>query len=554
LPADKSCIKNCREDASIVKVFDPGRAGFHRCPIVQRNNANNVEVPPGADIAGVYRLLFPRTAEAPRVTSESMRFTIKYKLFLTLLVATLFVVGTLVFLARWSFERGFLDYVNRVEQEVHSNLVANLAGAYREHGSWDFLRQDPRRFREIHRASVAVARAAMEDPGQSRAGTVAREPPPKAGGSSRWQRHGPPFPRHRRGRVCLLDEKREAVTSCRAPVNDMRLTPIRIDDDSVGYLAVAPRKTLSADQERRFSEKQQRFLLLLGLCIALVSVLVSFPVSRQLVKPVKKLAEATRKLSAGQYQTRIPVQSSDELGDLSRDFNSLALALENSEKARQQWIADISHELRTPLSVLRGEIEALQDGLRDMSVERLQSLHRQVMNLNRLVDDLYELSMSDIGALNYHKQATDAIALLRQSLDSLHDDFDAKQITVTISDNERTVTLFADGERLQQLFSNLLTNALRYTDTGGEVRVSVAVDGGALRVTVEDSEPGVAEEDIPRLFERLYRVEDSRNRETGGTGLGLAICRNIVDAHGGSIRAARSGLGGLKITVELPTG
>ena len=481
-----------------------------------------------------------------------MRFTIKYKLFLTLLLATVVVVAAMVFLIKWSFERGFLEYVNKIEQEVHKNLVTNLADAYRENGSWEFLRENPRQWWKITRSSMPIPETIE---GQKGPHPETRPHKRKDGGgfeiSKRRHRH-PPFGKHMRGTVCLLDGNKEAVTYCRSRVDELQLREIVVDEQIVGYLAISPRKKLSEEHEIHFSEKQHRFLLFLGLCIALISVLVAFPVSRQLVKPIKVLAQATRKLAAGQYQTRIEVDSSDELGDLSRDFNSLAVALDSNEQARQQWIADISHELRTPLSVLRGEIEALQDGLREVTSDRLDSLHNQVMNLNRLVDDLYELSMSDIGALNYQKETIDVVAVLERTIESQGDEYRARQIKIGFHRNGKAGEIFADAERLQQLFSNLLTNSLRYTNAGGELRISLQTLEKTVLITMEDSAPGVAESDLPRLFERLYRVDNSRSRETGGTGLGLAICKNIVDAHEGSISAESSSLGGLKITIELP--
>lgn len=349
-----------------------------------------------------------------------------------------------------------------------------------------------------------------------------------------------------------MDENKKAVTHCRSAGEELQLRAIVVDGRTVGYLGILPRKKLSEAHDLHFSESQHRFLLSLGLCIALISVVVALPVSRQLVKPIKALAEATKKLTAGQYKSRIQVDSSDELGDLSRDFNSLAMTLENNEQTRQQWIADISHELRTPLSVLRGEIEAMQDGVREFNIDRLESLHNQVMNLNRLVNDLYELSMSDIGALNYQKNSIDLAEVLKQTIESQRNEFDDKKITVHFDHDDKATKIFADAERLQQLFSNLLTNALRYTNIGGKLKIKLEESDKSLCITLEDSAPGVAESDLPRLFERLYRVDASRNRETGGTGLGLAICKNIVDAHEGIISAETSPLGGLKISIELP--
>ena len=480
-----------------------------------------------------------------------MRFTIKYKLFLTLLLATFAVVAAMLFFVKISFERGFLEYVNRVEQEVHDNLVETLASAYQQNGNWDFIQANPRMLKDLHRQSMIETQMSRNDVDEALLpppGPRGERPPRPRGHRKSHHRFGPP---RKRG-VCLLDQDQQALTPCRRPEGEMQLREIQVDGKSIGYLASLPRKKLSDEHDLHFSEQHQQFLLLLGLAIALISIIVAFPISRLLVKPIKELAEATRKLAAGDYQARISVNASDELGDLSRDFNSLARTLEGNEIARQQWIADISHELRTPLSVLRGEIEALQDGVREVSEDRLASLHQQVMNLNRLVNDLYELSMSDIGALNYEKDHIDIIAVLSASIDSMRGEFEQKQIELSFQHDEATMELFADTERLRQLFSNLMTNSLRYTDAGGSLKVTANKYDKNIVITMEDSAPGVSSDDLPRLFERLYRVDSSRNRASGGTGLGLAICKNIVDAHEGVLSAESSSMGGLKLTMNFP--
>jgi two-component system, OmpR family, sensor histidine kinase BaeS len=482
-----------------------------------------------------------------------MRFTIKYKLFLTLLLATIVVVASMVSLTKWSFERGFLEYVNTVEREVHANLVNNLAEAYKENGSWDFIRDNPRQWKEIRRSSFPNRDTSDTQENSHSPRTVPDRRARDAFETRSERRHGPPpFGKRRRGRECVLDKDKNDVTFCWRRDGEMQFKEILVDGKTVGYLGTLPRRKLSDRRDLYFSQQHTRFLLLVGLGIALISILVALPVSRQLVKPINLLADATRKLASGEYQTRITVDSSDELGDLSRDFNSLAMTLENNEKARQQWIADISHELRTPLSVLRGEIEALQDGVREVTPARLDALHNEVMNLNRLVNDLYELTMSDIGALSYQKQPTDVAAVLKRVFETFRDELDNKQIAVEFKWDRNARQLSADADRLQQLFSNLLSNALRYTDAGGQFQLTLDEVENSIVITMDDSAPGVSDADLPHLFERLYRVEASRNRETGGTGLGLAICKNIVEAHAGTISAEPSSLGGLKITIVLP--
>jgi two-component system sensor histidine kinase BaeS len=231
----------------------------------------------------------------------------------------------------------------------------------------------------------------------------------------------------------------------------------------------------------------------------------------------------------------------------------LAERLQQNEASRKQWIADIAHELRTPLAILRGEIEALQDGINQPDASTLASLHQEVSHLQRLVSDLYDLSMSDSGALSYRKESLDLIAVLQETLALHSTSLDEQQLSVDVKGlNQQPVLIQGDSQRLQQLFKNLLENSLRYTDKPGQLHISTQLKAGWVDILFEDSSPGVPEDALPRLFERLYRVESSRNRATGGAGIGLSICRNIVEAHGGSISAAHSALGGLEIRVHLP--
>ena len=241
------------------------------------------------------------------------------------------------------------------------------------------------------------------------------------------------------------------------------------------------------------------------------------------------------------------------MGDLSQHFNLLATTLEKNEKSRRQWIADISHELRTPLSILRAEIESLIDGVREVDSDRLQDLHKEILSLNRLIDDLHELSLSDIGALNYEKDSQDVIKILHYSISTLQSEFNSKSIAVDTTEiSKDPIKLFCDAQRIQQLFINILNNSLSYTDSGGRLKIKTTTDKTQIIIDMCDSAPGVPNSELSRLFERLYRAESSRNRKSGGTGLGLSICKNIVEAHGGQIIAKTSSLGGICISITFP--
>ena len=285
----------------------------------------------------------------------------------------------------------------------------------------------------------------------------------------------------------------------------------------------------------------------------LLSALVSLLLARRLLRPIRRITAGAKALGAGRYTTRIPADRGDELGRLAQDFNHLAAALERNEQARRQWVADISHELRTPLAVLRGEIEALLDGVRQASEDRLKSLHGEVLDLGKLVDDLYELALSDLGALDYRREPLDLAEVIEETVEGFQRRFGAKGLAL-VNRVQGPLPLTGDDRRLRQLFTNLLENSQRYTDPGGRLVISVAVVDGWYRLLLEDTSPAVPDQALGRLFERLYRVDKSRSRNLGGAGLGLAICRNIVTAHGGRIEAAHSSLGGLALTVRLPAG
>jgi len=261
-----------------------------------------------------------------------------------------------------------------------------------------------------------------------------------------------------------------------------------------------------------------------------------------------------RQTAVGDRMLRIWATPVEGLGGVAVAIED-ATELQRLGRARRDFIANISHELRTPLSVLRGEIEAFQDGVREPTPEAIAALHAEVMKLGRLVDDLYELSLSDLGALTYRRAETDLAGLLRQVVDAYRNDLAGRGIRVEEDvPADRPFPAFADPDRLNQLFSNLLENSLKYTEEGGRLKVRIARGNGKAVVDLEDSGPGVPEAELARLFDRLYRVEGSRSRATGGAGLGLAICRNIVEAHGGTIAAFPSSMGGLGVRVELPLG
>jgi two-component system sensor histidine kinase BaeS len=312
-----------------------------------------------------------------------------------------------------------------------------------------------------------------------------------------------------------------------------------------------PAERLTRDADINFERQQSRTSWMIVAFTALLAAAVTWLLSRGMLAPVKRLVNGTHQLAAGDFSTRVEVDSQDELGKLAQDFNQLAMTLEKNEQMRRAFMADISHELRTPLAVLRGELEAMQDGVRKMTLGSLESLQSEVSILTKLVDDLHQLSLSDAGALAYRKVDTDVVHLVQLAEAGSRDRFHSKQLTLT-SKLPESAQVFGDPQRLSQLFNNLMENSLRYTDPNGGLEILGEIRDKLLILTFQDSAPGISDEQLIRIFERFYRTEGSRNRASGGSGLGLAICQNIVEAHGGQISASHSPAGGVRITVVLP--
>ncbi|WP_129775961.1 ATP-binding protein [Peristeroidobacter soli] len=453
-----------------------------------------------------------------------MKWSISTKLFLVLVAISIVAVAAMGLSARISFTRGFIGYLNDQSTAYVESVIPRLAEAYQAEGGWDFL----------HRNNRAWFRLL----------------------DTRGRRDGPPqfsevdFTATQL-RLTLLDADEDVVIGNREFSRDTPRRPIEVDGKTVGWLVLVPFQQATAAADVRFQKRQLTQNWLIGLGTVLLAALAAWWLSRLLVTPLTRIAKATHNLASGDYSVRIPVASKDEIGGLSEDFNRLAQALAHNEQLRRSFMADVSHELRTPLSVLKGELEAIEDGVRTMTPATLASLQSEVATLSKLVSDLYDLSLSDIGALSYRMADVDIGDVLHSTLGVFQQRLAERGLKVeTRIDSPAVVN--GDEGRLQQLFTNLLENCARYTQSDGTVRVACRNTNDDVLIEIEDSGPGVAADILPRIFQRFVRAEASRNRSHGGAGLGLAICANIVQAHGGTITASAAPLGGLLISIRLP--
>ena len=310
----------------------------------------------------------------------------------------------------------------------------------------------------------------------------------------------------------------------------------------------------------------QRWALPLGLgLLVLVAALVVLGIFglRRVFNPLDDLLEAAGRVAEGDYAARVPEQGSAEVRSLVRAFNNMAARLYQADEKRRNLLADVTHELRTPLTVLQGNLEGMLDGIYPADEASLRSLLDETKILARLIEDLRTVGLAESGALKLKKEPTDLSMLLRDILVSFQPQADAAGVVLICEplpewisqprsggrplDGEGCLLLEIDPVRMRQVLSNLVSNALRYSPVGGQVRVRYGVIGAQTVLEVSDAGPGIAAQDLPYVFERFYKSTDS-----GGMGLGLAIARHLVSAHAGTIEAQSAEGQGTTIRIVLP--
>jgi two-component system sensor histidine kinase BaeS len=465
------------------------------------------------------------------------RFGITAKLFIAVLFTNVVTAVAVGFGVRAAFDTGFESYIREREEQRLGRLAEVFANAYRQAGNWEFLRGNDEAWLQLNHV-VRPSPREME-----RGFTAPPGGNPLARPANQTMRPPPSL---------VLDNDLRVVAGSASPQQDMKRRPIVVDGRQVGWLAAPVRHTPFDVADRRFQSEQWKASSLVALMAITLATIVAWLLARALLAPVKRIATATRRLADGDYATRVTSSSGDELGHLVDDFNRLGNALEKNESLRRHFMADVSHELRTPIAILKGELEAIEDGVRTADPETIKSLQAEVARLGKLVDDIHELALADVGGLAFRFEDVKLEPLVVEVVDASRSATESRGLRVEISAPAEEIRVRGDPQRLQQLFTNLLANSVRYTHPGGRLRVSLRRSENRAVVDWEDSEPGVPEEALPRLFDRFFRVEHSRSREGGGSGLGLAICKSIVDAHGGAIVARASSLGGVLVQVQLP--
>ncbi len=444
--------------------------------------------------------------------------SITVKLLLAFLAMSMLSVVLIVLSASWLTEREFRSYLFT---QNRNNLITELTDYYSKNGTWYGVD------------------AALQAPGQA--------PPPRLfSGGGRF--------------FSLVDGSNHVVLAGIGDnVGDLlpesvihNGNPIKVNGVVVGTVVTRQPSINVNPAETDFLNHVLQVTTLSAIGVIVVGLLLAFLLSRTLTRPIRELTTATHAISEGQLKQEVPVRSRDELGELAASFNRMNFALVRSTELRRQMTADIAHELRTPVSVIMGHAEAVHDGVLAPSLESFEIIRDEVERLDGLIEDLRTLSRADAGELPIEFQPVSPENLL-QKVQAMHKQSAArKNITIDLQMAPTLPEISADPNRMVQVVSNLVDNALLYTPEGGRVLISAKVVAKNLEMRVQDSGPGIAENELDLVFERFYRSDPSRQRNAGGSGLGLAIAKSIVEKHNGRIWAESNPGDGTTIVILLP--
>lgn len=494
---------------------------------------------------------------------------LSYKIFGSFLAAIILSLLLMVSILRIHASISFSEFINARLMEKTDGLKEKLLADYKRSNGWDHLRSDPQAFRALVESTMDAEKGFHDKPEPFH--DPYHQPP---SGPDVSPRHAPPpgFSEHSGGRkkmmpppmmgprdfidrISLFDENKAPLSGISKDPGKNTLGELTVNGKIIGYIGIDKHEPFMGPREAGFLKQQFKAFYFIGFGVLVLSALVSFILSRHLLSPVRELIKGTHDVASFKFDTRISIKTNDELGRLASDFNSMAMTLEKYETLRKQWISDISHELRTPLSVLQGEVEALEDGVRVLNRDALSSLHGEISHLINIVNDLHDLSLSDSGTLYFKMEPVNPVGILVETLRGFEIPFEKQNITLVQHLNIKSSPLMTgDKDRLMQMYSNILENSLKYMTRPGVLTVSQVLRHDRIVLSFEDTGPGVPEDAFPRLFDRFYRQDGSRSRKKGGSGLGLSICKNIAETMGGRItaRPSKRGGGGLGIDIELP--
>lgn len=465
----------------------------------------------------------------------SYKLKLIHKFFFAFCITSFVAVCIMLALIMQNLSSGFHDFIKEAESSYIEQVSLKLSEHYQANGSWQLLKEDEKNWRRL----VGTRKGSEEN-------KLLSLPTDTTGMSQLLQTQR---------RLSLYDVNKEVVVG--KPRMDERVATqhIMLEGEVIGWLSYVPSQLADQSPANAFLAEQYQSYIAITFAVIALAFVTAWLVSRHLVAPIFRVNQGTTQLIQGNLSTRVASSSSDELGVLTDNINVLAETLEKNKTERSKWMSDVAHELKTPLTVVRGQLNAIQDGIFKADEKRLQVMIDQIDGMSHLVGDIYQLSMTDIGGLSYQKTAFNLVELLKDILLGFKVKTDELRLNLDYESLYRkenvTCIVIADRERLTQLFTNILENSCRYTDAMGGIALSLHKNNN-IEVVIEDTSPSIPTQHLTQVFERFYRVEQSRSREHGGSGIGLALCKQIIEAHQGTICAKKSKLGGVKMVITLP--
>lgn len=355
----------------------------------------------------------------------------------------------------------------------------------------------------------------------------------------------------------IFDSAGELQGTFHPPGHITKGAPVMHGGTVAGYLFIGTMiEPVLNPVDREFLSAVNKAVLFTALGIVVLAVFSGSLLVLQITSPVKRLSSASSRVAAGDFSVRVDPAGKDEIGNLTRQFNRMAESLQRAEASRKRMIADSAHELRTPVSLIQGKLEMVLDGVYTADREHLADIFAETKVLSRLIDELQDLADADAGVLSLRKEVFGISELIGRAVSMYGPKIEAAGILLEVDGKSEERLFYGDPQKMYQVLSNLLSNALRHTPAGGTIRVVWGTEEQKeernMRISVYNSGPRIPEDKLDAVFERFYRLDSARNREHGGKGLGLAISKAIVEAHGGRIWAENIYTGGVRFLLELP--
>ncbi|MBS3788585.1 HAMP domain-containing protein [Candidatus Bipolaricaulota bacterium] len=439
-----------------------------------------------------------------------MIYSLRWKLLVGFILVVSLAIGTVGFIATRTTKREFDRYISQDKALKYQRLALTLSSYYEETGSWKGVQNLIDKIKQTYNTQIVLT-----DP----KGAVITD--------SSGQLTGESFNKEFGLKIATIGER----------------------DNPFGFLYLKDRKR--SEIENVFLSSVNNSIIMAAVVSVLAAIALIFYYSRKTLNPIKELTAAAERIKEGHLNQEVKVKTRDEVGTLASAFNSMAQELRKQERLRKNMVSDVAHELRSPLTKSHGYLEAIKEGRMEPDQETIEALYRNSKALKKLVDDLNDLTRAEAGQLDLERKPIllqEVTESTRESIQFMLNEKDLK-LKVDLPDD---VLVYVDPDRIQQVLRNLLDNAIAYSKQGGTIRTTAKTQEDQVEIRVEDNGEGIPKSDLRHIFDRFYRVDRSRSRETGGSGLGLTIAREIIEAHGGKIEAESEKGEGTTLIFTLP--